>query len=31
MSERYYLEKDIKEIVKNLRKYKNKIYGKNFS
>ena len=30
MSERYYLEKDIKEIVKNLRKYKNKIYGKKF-
>ena len=30
MSEKYYLENDIKEIVKNLKKYHSKFYGKKF-
>ena len=30
MSEKYYLEEDIKEIVKNLKKYHKKFYGKKF-
>ena len=30
MSEKYYLENDILEIVQNLKKYKNRFYGKRF-
>ena len=30
MNEKYYLYLDIKEIVNNLKKYHNKLYGKKF-
>ncbi len=30
MNEKYYLENDIKEIVRNLKKYHSKFFGKRF-